>query len=304
MLVAAEDRRWQAVASRDAAFDASLRYGVTTTGIYCRPSCTTPTPLQNNAVYFADNAAAEAAGFTPCKRCRPQDETSSTPHIEAVRKACMSMHSASRPPAPATLAENVGMSRFHFHRVFKNVLGVTPHEYASELRWKRLSQYLTLGLPTTEAIYEAGFGAVSRVYEKARRGLGMTPAIWRASGAGAAVWYAIIERRFRDVLVAGTDDGVSTIALNYSRNDLEDLLYKQFSAASIRSADDATNFWLSEAVEKAELPDSFTSFPSHVRETAFAARLRKAINNANIDGPLASRAIQMVPSRGMASLPR
>ena len=263
MLVAAEDRRWQAVASRDAALDASLRYGVTTTGIYCRPSCTTPTPLQNNVVYFADNAAAEEAGFTPCKRCRPQHETSSTPHIDAVRKACMSMHNAARPPAPATLAENVGMSRFHFHRVFKNVLGVTPHEYAS-----------------------------------------MTPAIWRASGAGAAVWHAIIERRFRDVLVAGTDDGVSTIALNYSRNDLEDLLYKQFSAASIRSADDATLFWLSEAVERAELPDSVTSFPSHVRETAFAARLRKAINNANIDGPLASSAIQRVPSRGMASLPR
>lgn len=304
MTAAAADWRWQALVSRDPETDTAFRYAVETTGIYCRPTCTTPIPLQKNVRYFLDNASAEAAGYAPCKRCRPTLASSATPHIESVLLACMSMHESARPPAPASLANLVGMSRFHFHRVFKTTLGITPHEYADELRWKRLSQFLTLGLPITEAIYEAGFGAVSRVYEKARHWIGMTPAIWRAGGAGAAIWYEIVERSQRDALIAGTNDGVCTIALDYSRTKLEDSLHSQFPAASIRSADPDIAYWLAEAVKRAELSDKVSAFPSHIRETAFAAKIRKAVNNAIVDGPLAPSALFTIPPRDMASLPR
>lgn len=304
MTTAAADWRWQALVSRDPDSDAAFRYAVDTTGIYCRPTCTTPLPLPKNVRYFPDNASAEAAGFVPCKRCRPSLASSSTPHLDAVLFACVAMHASARPPAPATLAEQVGMSRFHFHRVFKKALGGTPHEYADELRWRRLSQHLTLGMPIAEAIYEAGFGTASRVYEKARCWMGMTPAIWRAGGAGEAIWYEIIERGDRVVLVAGTDDGVCTIALDDSRIKLEDLLYNRFPSASIRSADPDTAYWLDEAVKSAELPDQVSEFPLHIRETAFAAKLRKAINNAIVDGPLAPSALLAAPLRDVASLPR
>ncbi|PQA89738.1 bifunctional transcriptional activator/DNA repair enzyme AdaA [Hyphococcus luteus] len=304
MKAAVEDWRWQALVSRDPEADAAFRYAVEATGIYCRPTCTTPIPLQKNVRYFPDSTSAEAAGFAPCKRCRPALASSSTPQIESVLLACIHMHDCARPPAPAALADLVGMSRFRFPRVFKTTLGVTPHEYADELRWNRFSQYLTLGLPIAEAIYEAGFGAVSCVYERALHWMGMTPAIWRAGGAGAAIWYEVVERRQRNALIAGTDDGVCIIALDHSRMKLEDSLHSQFASASIRSADPDTAYWLANAVQRAELPEIVCSFPSHIREIGLAARLRKAVNNAILDGPLAPSAPFTFPPRDMASLLR
>jgi AraC family transcriptional regulator of adaptative response/methylated-DNA-[protein]-cysteine methyltransferase len=175
---------WEATVSRDAAADGRFVYAVVTTGIYCRPSCPTPTPLRRNVRFFAASAGAEAAGFCACKRCRPTLVSQFAWQIAAVGKACEILHASERAPSLAALAAAVGVSRFHFHRIFKAVLGTTPAEYAHALRGRRLADNLEAGRPVAEAIYGAGYGSVSRAYEKVRQTLGMTPAARRAGGAG------------------------------------------------------------------------------------------------------------------------
>ena len=131
--------RWNAVVGRDAAADGDFVYAVVTTGIYCRPSCPTPTPLRRNVRFFPDPAAAEAAGFCACKRCRPALASPLAWRVAAVGKACAILSASERAPSLAAVAGAVGVSRFHFHRVFKDVLGTTPGEYFKAVRWRRLA---------------------------------------------------------------------------------------------------------------------------------------------------------------------
>ena len=156
-----EGECWSAVAGRDAAADGRFVYAVVTTGIYCRPSCPTPTPLRRNARFFSGAAAAEVAGFCACKRCRPTLVSPLAWHVAAVGKACAVLGARDRAPSLATLAAAVGVSRFHFHRIFKEVIGATPGEYAQAVRWRRLVESLDAGRPVAEAIYGAGYGSIS-----------------------------------------------------------------------------------------------------------------------------------------------
>ena len=210
-MIADEGECWSAVVGRDAAADGRFVYAVVTTGIYCRPSCPTPTPLRRNVRFFSDTAAAEAAGFCACKRCRPTLASPLAWHVAAVGKACAILSASERAPSLAAVADAVGVSRFHFHRVFKEVLGTTPGDYFMAVRWRRLAQSLASGRPVTEAIYGAGYGSISRAYENARKVLGMTPAARRAGGAGIRVRFTVVEQGIRQVLVAATDEGVCAI---------------------------------------------------------------------------------------------
>jgi AraC family transcriptional regulator, regulatory protein of adaptative response / methylated-DNA-[protein]-cysteine methyltransferase len=142
-----EDKCWTAVAGRDTASDGHFVYAVVTTGIYCRPSCSTPTPLRRNVRFFSGTATAEAAGFCACKRCRPTLVSPFASHVAAVGKVCTILRACERAPSLATLAAAVGVSRFHFHRIFKEVLGTTPGEYAKAVRWRRLAENLEAGRP-------------------------------------------------------------------------------------------------------------------------------------------------------------
>jgi AraC family transcriptional regulator, regulatory protein of adaptative response / methylated-DNA-[protein]-cysteine methyltransferase len=193
-VIADEGECWSAAASRDAAADGRFVYAVVTTGIYCRPSCPTPTPLRRNVRFFSDPAAAEASGFQARKRCRPTLASPLAPYVAAVGKACAILNTSERAPSLAAVADAVGISRFHFHRVFKEMLGTTPGEYFKAVRWRRLAQSLTSGRPVTKAIYGAGYGSISRAYESVRKVLGMTPAARRAGGAGIHVRFTVVER--------------------------------------------------------------------------------------------------------------
>ena len=210
-MIADEGECWSAVLGRDAATDGDFVYAVVTTGIYCRPSCPTPTPLRRNVRIFPDSVAAEAAGFCACKRCRPTLASPLAWHVVAVGKACAILSTSERAPSLAAVADAVGISRFHFHRIFKEMLGTTPGEYFKAVRWRRLAQSLASGRPVTEAIYGAGYGSISRAYESARKVLGMTPAARRAGGAGIQVRFTVVERGIRQVLVAATSEGVCAI---------------------------------------------------------------------------------------------
>ena len=273
-VIADESECWSAVVSRDAAANGCFVYAVVTTGIYCRPSCPTPTPLRRNVRFFPDFAAAEASGFYACKRCRPTLASPLAWHTAAVDKACAILSASERAPSLAAVADAVGVSRFHFHRVFKEVLGTTPGEYFKAVRWRRLAQSLASGRTVTEAIYGAGYGSISRAYENAREVLGMTPAARRAGGAGTRVRFTVVEQGIRRVLVAATDEGVCAIEFGDDRAELEARLRRHLPAAVMEQLDADAAARVAAAVRRAELPPLALGLPADVREVAIRARLR------------------------------
>ena len=273
------------MAGRDAATDGHFVYAVVTTGIYCRPSCPTPTPLRRNVRFFSGTAAAEAAGFCACKRCRPTLVSPLAWHVAAVGKACAVLNARERAPSLATLAAAVGVSRFHFHRIFKEVLGTTPGEYAQAVRWRRLAESLEAGRPVAEAIYGAGYGSISRAYAKARRMLGMTPAERRAGGGGCRIRFAIAHSTIGPVLVAATDEGVCAIELGDDPAELAARLRRRLPAAVMVERHDAeVADRVAEAVRRSGLPPQARGLPPEIRDVAFRVRLRKAIKPGFISG--------------------
>jgi AraC family transcriptional regulator of adaptative response/methylated-DNA-[protein]-cysteine methyltransferase len=301
VVIADEGKYWSGVAGRDAASDGRFVYAVVATGIYCRPSCPTPTPLRRNVRFFPDVAAAEAAGFCACKRCRPTLVAPLAWHVAAVGKACAILRASERAPSLAVLAAAVGVSRFHFHRIFKAVLGTTPGEYAKAVRWRRLAENLKAGRPVSEAIYDAGYGSMSRAYEKARQVLGMTPATRRAGGAGIEVRFAVVERVTGHVLVAATDEGVCAIEFGDDPAKLEERLRRHLSAAMVERHDADVIARVADAVRRSELPPQALGLPADSRDVAFRARLRKSLEQGLIAG-LPRRRIAHLPIAPVASL--
>src|SRR5882762_2250188 len=158
---------WAAVTAHNATQDGHFFYSVRTTGVYCRPGCASRQPRRENVHFYETPAAAEAAGFRPCKRCRPNEGSSADRHIAAIGRACALIRTRDSLPTLAELADAAGISRFHFHRVFKQITGATPREYARTHRLGRFADKLDSGRPVAAAVYGAGFGASSRAYAAA-----------------------------------------------------------------------------------------------------------------------------------------
>ena len=177
-----DEARLAAVRGRDGGADGRFVYSVATTGVYCRPSCAARPARRENIAFHADGAAARAAGFRPCKRCRPDEPPLAARHATAIAAACRTIEEAEEAPSLAALAEAAGMSPYYFHRVFKASTGVTPKAYASARRAARLRAGLESGERVTDAIFDAGYGSSSRFYEHAGERLGMTPAAFRDGG--------------------------------------------------------------------------------------------------------------------------
>src|SRR6266542_3251431 len=161
-------RRWAAVLGRDARAEGEFLYAVRTTGVYCRPTCQSRMPRRENVAFFESAREAERAGFRACKRCGPEKAAPEVPHAEAVARACRRIESATKAPTLEELAEEAGLSPFHFQRVFKRSVGVTPKQYAAAKREQRLRAQLRPGAAVTDAIYDVGYGSGSRAYEAAR----------------------------------------------------------------------------------------------------------------------------------------
>ena len=259
--------------------DASYTQPSPLASIAARPA-PTPTPLRRNVRFFSDSAAAEAAGFCACKRCRPIFASPFAWQVATVGKACDILQTSERAPSLTLLAAAVGVSRFHFHRIFKAVLGTTPGEYAHALRWRRLTDSLEAGHPVAEAIYGAGYGSVSRAYEKVRQALGMTPAAWRAGGAGTKVRFAVVEWGTGLVLVAATAEGICTIELGDDAAELEERLRRHLPAAVVERHNADVTVAVAEAVRRSELPPQALELPAGARDVAFRARLRSFFGHA------------------------
>lgn len=268
-----DDPRWAALAARDARADGSFYYGVTTTGVYCRPSCGARTPLPAHVRFFADRAGAEAAGFRPCKRCRPDLPPPAERHAATVADACRRIAAADGVPRLADLAAGAGMSPYHFHRIFKAVTGLTPHQYAAADRAARLRQALAGGSGVTEAIYAAGFNASSRVYENPAALLGMAPGRYRDGGAGETIRFAIGQCSLGAILVARSGRGVCAILLGDDPQALARDLQDRFPRAELVGGDAGFEDWVARVVGFVDAPRLGLDLPLDLCGTAFQQRV-------------------------------
>ncbi len=275
-------RAWQQVLARDAAADGQFVYAVKSTGIFCRPSCASRKPDRKNVSFFPTPALAEAAGFRPCLRCEPQRTTPKPdPQAQAIARAAnfLSEHPAERTTLDQ-LAAASGLGKFALQRGFKRVLGVTPGDFAREQRKTRFREKVrTPKLSITDAVYEAGFGSSSRLYEGVSETLGMSPSAMKSGGAGEIIHYTTTDSPLGRLLVATTARGLCAVLFGDSDADLAIQLRERFPQAVLRlSTSDAD---LSEAVRfvlshLSEHPTAQT-LPFHVRATAFQQRVWQAL---------------------------
>ncbi len=200
---------YRALVRRDASHDGKMYYAVRTTGVYCRPSCSSRTPLEKNVEFFQSAAAAKLDGYRACKRCKP-DESSQLvdPRLLAV---CRRIERAESAPSLQQLADAAGLSPFHLQRRFKATIGVSPRQYADMVKRTRLRSKLKQTNSVTSAIYDAGFASASQAYDPARAGLGMTPSNFRAGGKNARIVFAVTGTSFGNVLVAATARGICRV---------------------------------------------------------------------------------------------
>jgi AraC family transcriptional regulator, regulatory protein of adaptative response / methylated-DNA-[protein]-cysteine methyltransferase len=274
-----DDERWEALKGRDRAADGAFYYAVQTTGVYCRPSCAARLPRRENVQFHATCADAERAGYRPCKRCRPNEASLAERQAAAVVKACRLIEAAEEPPRLDELAKNAGMSRFHFHRVFRARTGLTPKAYADAHRAARVRSELTQRATVTEAIYGAGFNSNGRFYDASADLLGMTPTAFRAGGDGASIRFAVGQCSLGAILVAATAKGVCAIQFGDDPEALVRGLQDRFPKARLTGGDKDFERLVAKVVGFVEAPSSGLDLPLDVRGTAFQQRVWLALRD-------------------------
>lgn len=276
----ARDPRWAAVLARDAAADGRFVYSVRTTGVYCRPSCGSRRARPENVRFHEDAAAAERAGFRPCKRCRPRQAVAPRRQAEIVTRACRTIEHAETPPSLESLARAASLSPFHFHRMFKAVTGLTPRAYAAAHRQRRLRERLDPAgdvRTVTEAIFDAGFNSSARAYAQASDTLGMTPAAYRAGGPAARIRFAVGQCSLGAILVAQSERGLCAILLGEDPESLVQDLQRRFPKAELLGGDAAFEQVVATVVGFIEAPQLGLDLPLDIRGTAFQQRVWRAL---------------------------
>jgi AraC family transcriptional regulator of adaptative response/methylated-DNA-[protein]-cysteine methyltransferase len=273
------DPRWQAVRERDAGRDGSFVYAVRTTGVYCRPACPSRLPKPVNVQFFADPAAAEAAGYRSCQRCKPKEAPLAARQAELVAQACRTIEAAEEMPTLDQLAGQAGLSSFYFHRVFKAVTGLTPKDYAAAHRGKRMREELSGADSVTDALYGAGFNSSGRFYAAADKLLGMKPDAYRKGGADAEIRFAIGQCSLGAILVAQSERGICAILMDDDPEALIRDLEARFPKAALIGGDRAFEDLVAQVVGFVEAPGLGLDLPLDVRGTAFQERVWQALRD-------------------------
>ena len=274
---ATDEARWAAVVARNPAADGFFYYSVRSTGVYCRPSCASRPARRENVAFHADRMAAEAAGFRPCKRCKPNEAPLAERQAAAVAKACRLIEAAEELPGLDTLAAAAGLSRFHFHRVFRAVTGVTPKAYATAQRNRRVQAELQRSESVTNALYDAGFNSSARFYATASNVLGMRPKAFRAGAPGTQIKFAVAQCSLGSILVAASEKGVCSILLGDDPDALARDLQDRFPKATLIGGDAAFEEWVAKIVGFVEAPGMGLDLPLDIRGTAFQQRVWQAL---------------------------
>ena len=308
-----EGECWQALQNRDASYSGQFWYGVKSTGIFCRPGCPSRRPGRAQVIFFRTAEVATAAGFRPCRRCDPQSASPPAPDLELVRRVCQHIDanaeantgtSPETRPTLAQLGQLVSVSPYHLQRVFKRVTGVTPRQYADSRRLGTLKSTLQTGSSITEALYGAGYGSSSRLYEPAASQLGMTPAAYRKGAPDQPISYTVVPCPLGLLLVAATPKGICAVSLGEDEEHLEAGLRREFPAATLRRDDTDLPAWTQPILKHLAGGLPHLDLPLDIRATAFQRlvweQLRKIPYGetrsyqeiaAELDRPKASRAV-------------
>ena len=263
LLAMSPTQRWQAVLARDRRFDGAFVYAVRSTGVYCRPSCASRRPRRTQVTFFPIPEAAEREGYRACKRCHPAD-TVSDPAVALVRAAARAIAAGERPN---------GDSR-RLTRAFKRVLGITPRAYAEAGRVDRFKHELKRRKQVSPALYEAGYGSTSRVYERSDAQLGMTPATYARGGEGVGIAYITVPTSLGRLLVAATERGVCRVALADNAGILEQDLLAEFpNARIVEDKSGKIHGWVTAILDYLEHGAADLDLPLDIQATAFQRRV-------------------------------
>jgi AraC family transcriptional regulator of adaptative response/methylated-DNA-[protein]-cysteine methyltransferase len=269
-----EESCWNAVQTRDARFNPIFVYSVRSTGIYCKPSCPSRRPHREQVEFFASSKDAESRGFRACLRCKPQRTDDYDPQLEMVKRACRLIEDqAEAALSLADLSAQLNISPYHLQRTFKKVMGVTPRGYATAQRMSQFKSRIKEGESVTDAMYNAGYGSSSRLYERANSELGMTPAVYHRGGAGMLISYAVAGCALGHLLVARTERGLCAVRLGDDENELEAMLFAEFPSAEIRRDETALGQSIEALLSYLDGQQASPDLPLDVKATAFQRRV-------------------------------
>ncbi len=308
------EHRWRIVLARDRRYDGAFVYAVRSTGIYCRPSCASRRPSRTQVTFFPIPEAAEREGFRACRRCHPADANGGDPAVALVREACRALDASDAPRVDA-LARRLGKGPHGLLRAFKRVLGVTPQQYRDARRVARFKHELKRRPHVSPAVYEAGYGSSSRVYERANAQLGMTPATYARGGAGTEIAYAVVPCSLGRLLVAATPRGVCRVSLGDNTAALESDLAAEFPAAHIFKDQLTLEGAVTAILGYLDGSEPHLALPLDIRATAFQRRVWQELQKIpygetrsyadvakRIGRPTASRAVARACAMNPAAL--
>ncbi|HEU4511103.1 MAG TPA: bifunctional DNA-binding transcriptional regulator/O6-methylguanine-DNA methyltransferase Ada [Pyrinomonadaceae bacterium] len=266
-----DDQLWQAVVAKDARFDGQFVFGVSSTGVYCRPSCPSRRAHRERVKFFDLPEAAEQAGFRACLRCQPKRARVIDPQMELVQRVCRVLNSSDSDETHklADLATHAGVSVFHLQRTFKRVMGISPRKYLAARRIDSFKELVRKGDSVTTALYDSGFNSSSRLYEHAAEELGMTPATYSRGGRGAQISFTIVDSSMGRLLVAMTERGVCAVRMGDSDLELEKDLRAEFPEAQVERADAVLHEPVKKILNHLDNNEPRLDLPLDIRATAF-----------------------------------
>jgi AraC family transcriptional regulator of adaptative response/methylated-DNA-[protein]-cysteine methyltransferase len=271
------DKRWTVVKNRDSSVPAAFFYAVKTTGIYCRPGCSSRLPNQENVEFFSTPGAAEDGGYRPCKRCRPESSPIIDDQIHLIAAVCRRILSSTSPLSLADLASGANMSPGHFHRLFKKVIGITPKEYSSSIQSDRFLKALDDGHSVTEAVYEAGYSSSGLAYDQMKSKMAMKPSVYSKGAPGTIIQFAIAECFLGWVIVAVSSRGICAVLFGDNPSDLPGMVKKRFPKAVISESPPGESTLLKEAVTGIDNLAGDSKLPLDIVGTAFQKRVWNAL---------------------------
>jgi AraC family transcriptional regulator of adaptative response/methylated-DNA-[protein]-cysteine methyltransferase len=269
-VIETNDQMWQAVAAKDPRFDGQFVFAVSSTRVYCRPSCPSRRPRRENVTFFDLPDAAEQAGFRACLRCEPRSPRVVDSRVELVQRVCRFLDASQTETVKlADLAADAGVSTFHLQRTFKRVMGISPRQYLTARRFGNFKTLVREGEPVTQALYDSGFNSSSRLYEHAPEELGMTPATYGRGGRGININYTIAASPLGQLLVAVTERGVCAVRMGDTDAELEKDLRTEFPAATIRRDDASLREPVAKILNHLSNKKPQLDLPLDIRSTAF-----------------------------------
>jgi len=272
-----DDARWQAVETRDGRQDGVFFYGVSTTGVYCRPGCASRRPLRKNVDFFVSSTDATGAGYRACRRCRPESETRADPSLATVIALCRLLETSSDGVDLSIFAKQHGYSERHLRRRFSDVVGVSLGSYERAFQASRARTALRSGAAVIDAAFDAGYGSSRAFYEHAATRLGMAPGRYRDGGRGEHLRFTSLDTPVGMIVAASTDVGVCSVQLGNDETELIERLIGEFPHATIER-DDEGLFEAAVVLAGAVRGDrDATVLPLDLEGTAFQIRVWEAL---------------------------